>query len=95
MESLDAVFKFIRDFTEQNQLDNSIRFTVDLIIEEIFTNMVRHAVGGSDLVPITLKIENGCVVMELIDIGAEAYDITKHPETNINLPLKDRKIDQE
>ena len=47
--SLDEIFSFAAGFETENGIDDSVSYFLDLTLEELFTNLVRHASGGDEI----------------------------------------------
>ncbi len=74
IESLDEIFSFLQAFAEEHEFDARTVFCINLVVEELFTNMVRHNLGGSDTVTLGLDHDDEQVFLELIDIDVEPFD---------------------
>jgi anti-sigma regulatory factor (Ser/Thr protein kinase) len=46
-DSLEDIFAFTSEFFGRHGLDRDLLPTVDLIVEELFTNMVKYSPGGA------------------------------------------------
>lgn len=90
-ESLEGIFAFLQDFAAAEGLDESVTYVMNLVIEELFTNMVKYSPGGAAEIPISLERVGGRLVMRLVDRDVEAFDITKTRKVNTDLPLEERK----
>jgi anti-sigma regulatory factor (Ser/Thr protein kinase) len=88
--SLDAIFATIADFLREHGLDRGCAFDLDLIAEELFTNMVKY--GGAADVGFALAKEGDVVTMVFRDIGGPPYDVTL-PRTlpAADTPLAERR----
>ena len=42
LDSLDAIFSFIDKFVHSRKIDPALIFTLNLVVEELFTNMVKY-----------------------------------------------------
>ena len=58
VESLDDIFAFAAKFESDSGLDDSESYFLDLTLEELFTNLVRHAPGKDDI-EIEKSLESG------------------------------------
>jgi anti-sigma regulatory factor (Ser/Thr protein kinase) len=38
VNSMDRIFEFVGEFAAANEFDNSTAFTINFVVEEIFTN---------------------------------------------------------
>ena len=52
--SLESIFGFVAEFLEANGLPASAAFELDLVIEELFTNMVKYHPHGAPEIEIGL-----------------------------------------
>ena len=48
LNSLDGIFKFINEFSAKTGVDESVVFTINLVVEELFTNMVKYTYENSN-----------------------------------------------
>ena len=74
IESLDEIFAFLQAFANEHGFDARTVYCINLVIEELFTNMVRHNLGGGDTVTLGLDHDDEQVFLELIDIDVEPFD---------------------
>jgi phosphoserine phosphatase len=89
-DSLEAIFAFIGETCAAFGIDQSLRPAVELAIEELFTNMVKHGRGEDEIVIRLSRIPRG-VEATLIDHGAVPFDLTQVPAAQIGLPLEERE----
>ncbi len=89
IESLDEIFAFLEKFTDGHEVDDSTRFCINLVVEELFTNMVRHNEGGGDQITIGIECQKNRVHLELVDTDVEPFD----PET-VEVPPIDAGIEE-
>jgi serine/threonine-protein kinase RsbW len=91
ISSLGFIETFIRGFASEHSLDDEIVFTLNFVIEEIFTNMVKYQhVSGND-VSIALSKDGDTLSIRLIDYGVEYFDPTSAPAVDVNKPLSERR----
>jgi anti-sigma regulatory factor (Ser/Thr protein kinase) len=74
IESLGEVFQFLEDFIDEKAVDEGAAFCINLVVEELFTNMVKYNVGGRDHIAISAERVNDHVLLELIDWDVEPFD---------------------
>lgn len=92
IQSLDEIFDFLNEFITVNGIDDSFVFSIDFIVEELFTNMVKYNTASLNDILINLsKVENNLII-KIIDFDAEPFDLTKIEEQDVSLPLQDRKV---
>ena len=89
-EAIAELAGFTREVFRHEQIDQRILPTVDLAIEELFTNMVKYANGTEAAVRVSLEAVPGGVEVTLTDYGVERFDPTRAPEVDIHAPLESR-----
>ncbi len=90
MGSLDGIFSFAGEFESGNSLDDSESYFLDLTLEEIFTNLVRHARGSADI-EIEIKLESGLLAIRLTDRDTGPFDGNSIGEVDTEAPLMERE----
>lgn len=91
VQALDSIFGFIAEVYRDCALGDAHRSDTQLIVEELFTNMVRHARGGRQDIAIRLEPVGSLLRIELTDFGVEPFDPTQAPAVNIRAPLSERR----
>src|SRR6185503_19751817 len=72
-EAIGELAGFTREVFRHEQIDQRILPTVDLAIEELFTNMVKYANGTEAAVRVSLEAVPGGVEVTLTDYGVERF----------------------
>jgi serine/threonine-protein kinase RsbW len=72
--ALREVFGFLAQFFDEHEIDEKTAFSVNLVVEELFTNMVRHNEGGGQSIALGLERRDDHVFLELIDTDVEPFD---------------------
>ena len=85
-DSLEAIFAF----TAQT-MGEELRRTVDVVLEELFTNLVKYGRPSEAPVQIDISPIAGGVHVTLTDPDAEPFDIARAPDADINQPVDERK----
>ena len=91
LESLGAVFEFLRAASEELELDEGNAFTVNMAVEELFTNMIKYGAGGDKEILVGLERENGRLSIRLVDYDSEPFDLTRLDTVDVNAPLDKRR----
>jgi len=78
--SLEPMAQFVADYVGSRGFDPEHSFTVDLLIEELFTNQLRHGKGGGPEVSLRLGGEREELVLTLRDFDVESFDPTSAQE---------------
>lgn len=92
MESLNPIFDFISHFVQKNNLDEKITFLLNLVIEELFTNMVKYNPENPNNIAINLYKSNKAVTITLVDFDAKPFDLNLAKEYDTHQPLQERTL---
>mgnify|MGYP001090966735 CR=1 FL=1 len=90
MDALEDVLATTDAFLERIPADEQTAFAARLAVEELFTNAVRHGVGGADHVTITLALEKRTLTITVTDFDVEPWDPGNLPEVDTHRPLRER-----
>jgi serine/threonine-protein kinase RsbW len=90
--SLENIFRFVGDFANANTIDEGTVFTINFVVEEIFTNMVKYSPESSNDILVGLEREDRTLTIRLTDSDVEPFDLTKSAEVDIHQALKERKV---
>jgi len=77
IDAIGEVFAFLETFAGAQEIDEKTAFCINLVVEELFTNMVRHNEGGADRITVSIERRDNRVHLELVDTDVEPFD----PET--------------
>ena len=66
-------------------------FDFDLIVEELFTNMVKYSREGKDDIEVALVREADGLRLTLRDFNVERFDVTGTPDVDISVPISERR----
>ncbi len=91
LDELKNILLFVDRFVAQNRIGEQTSENIMLILDELFTNQLRHATGGKDHIDISLDITRGAVHLELVDFDVNPFDLTGLKPVNIHLPLEERR----
>ncbi len=91
--SIEAIFAFTADFFVRTHVDEPLRSPVDMVVEELFTNMVKYGAAADPGTEVRIDMERieGGVQVTLTDSGVEPFDVTQAPDADVDLPLDQRK----
>ena len=90
--SVDAIREmagFTADVFASHRLDPRLLPRLDLVLEELFTNMVKYGRGDASI-RLTLRKTAAGVEAVLADFGCEPFDVTQAPEADTTAPLEAR-----
>ena len=89
--SLERAFGFIDEFAEREGLDDSVKNSVYLAVDELFTNMVKYQPANANDITIALEREAELLTIRLIDHDVEPFDITERKDPDLPASLDERK----
>ncbi len=92
LSSLDDIFKFIDEFSVKTGLDESVVFTINLVVEELFTNIVKYTSENSNEILLQLKKNEDDLIIHLTDFDVDPFDITKTAEVDTKQSLEERRV---
>jgi anti-sigma regulatory factor (Ser/Thr protein kinase) len=72
--ALGEVFAFLQAFVDGEQVDEKTAFCINLVVEELFTNMVRHNKGGGEQISVSIERLDDQLHLELVDTDVDAFD---------------------
>jgi anti-sigma regulatory factor (Ser/Thr protein kinase) len=92
LEEIERLAVWIRHFCEQNALREDVDFRLNLALEELFTNAVRHGgcKGMAGASTVRLQLEDGAVAVEYADRG-QPFDPADAPPPDLTSPLEERR----
>jgi serine/threonine-protein kinase RsbW len=92
IKALKDIFKFVDSFEARYDLDTATRYTIDLTLEELFTNMIKYNQKKSGEVEIALNVKEKNLIISLTDFNVAPFDITKVKEYNSRQTVEKRPI---
>lgn len=92
IRSLNDVFEYIAVFIDKHPLDESTAFSLNLAVEELFTNIIKYNADNPNPILLNLKRSPDALVAELTDYAVEPFDITKSHDYDPSLSLDKRPI---
>ncbi len=89
-DSIQDIFAFTAEVFAREHVDPALLPSVDLTVEELFTNMVKYSVSSA-AVRIDIGAVDDGVEVTLTDYDVERFDVTQAPDVDIDLPIEQRK----
>jgi serine/threonine-protein kinase RsbW len=89
--ALGDIFDFTARFVDANAIEESLRYSINLVVEELFTNMVKYNTGGGPAIEIRMEIRSGSLRIELVDDDVEPWDPAEAPVVKVDQPIEDRR----
>lgn len=89
--ALTAVFGFVAEFLTREGIARERAFDLDLILEELFTNMVKYSREGKEEIEISLARDAEGLRLTLRDFNVDRFDVTATPDVDTTRPISERK----
>jgi len=89
-DAIPEIFALTADTFAREGIDTRLLPSVDLALEELFTNMVKYSTTTTKPVRVEIVPLDDGVEVTLIDCGVEPFDVTKSPDADITLPIEQR-----
>ncbi len=67
-------------------------FSINLAIEELFTNIVKYNRNSHGDITIEIEKEGRNLKVNIIDYGGDEFDVTKTQEVDVTRRLEERKV---
>ncbi len=91
IDSLEGIHEFVAGFLESQGLSGPLSLDLDLVIEELFTNMVKYSPGGAPEIALRLERRNGGIEVVLRDFDVDRFDPTQASEADADRALAERR----
>jgi sigma-B regulation protein RsbU (phosphoserine phosphatase) len=91
IEALTAIFEFTGAFAREHAIVADVAGTLDFVIEELFTNMVKYSTMSRARVTVALRSIQGGAEVELVDYDVDRFDVTAAPDARVEAPLSERQ----
>lgn len=88
--ALPAIFAFTAEFWSREAVAAELRATVDFVLEELFTNIVKY---GGGTAPVTISIEPvpGGLQVTVDEPDSAHFDVTQPPAVDTASPIEQRR----
>jgi serine/threonine-protein kinase RsbW/sigma-B regulation protein RsbU (phosphoserine phosphatase) len=93
LSELTRVGALARSFLERSGIAEELVYRVDLVLEEVLSNVIRHAYAEAEPREIGLYLgtDGGHVDLQVVDDGRE-FDPLTAPEVDVHAPLEERTV---
>ena len=90
LDELKNIVTFTDTFFTKHNIDHSVRYIVDLCVEELFVNMITYDTETTANVLIEMKPHEHGIEVSLTDFDVERFDPREAPEVDVKAPLDQR-----
>ena len=91
IDALEEVFALLDAFVASQTLDEKTSFTLRVVVEELFTNLVRHNVGGGESIDLSIERVEDRVLLELVDSEVEPFDPESAEVPRVDADIAERR----
>jgi len=89
--AIGRIHEWTASFLAAHGFDPDGAFEIDLLVEELFTNMVKHNRGGSQDIEVGLSANASVITISVRDFDVESFDVTRAPEIDPDMPMSERR----
>jgi len=89
-DSIGGILEFIEQAGGNYGLNDSQTFNIEIVVEELFTNQIKYASGGTGCINISITRRGSRVFIELEDFNVQPFDISERIPLNANRPIEER-----
>lgn len=89
--SLEAIDAYVTGFVESQGLDPALAFDINLVVEELFTNMVKYSQESHEAIAVELSVDGDILKIELKDFDVDLWDPTRAAPVDVNRPVEERR----
>ena len=91
IDTVAEIYRFSEDIMAAANIDESVRFSVHLAMEELFVNLVSYNPGARRDILIEVEVANRGVVVTITDHDAAEFDVTIDRSVDTAASLRERK----
>lgn len=91
LDELATIVEFTDKFFAENDIDQSVRYIVDLCVEELFVNMVTYDTETRENILIEMEPHERGVEVSMTDFDVERFDPRDATDVDVDAPLEQRE----
>jgi serine/threonine-protein kinase RsbW len=91
INELENIFNFLEGSGEKFHVSKRNLHDIELSVEEIFTNMVRHNSSSKHAIEISIESNNGQILTCLTDYEDQPFDLTQTAEIDFDDYIESKK----
>ena len=76
---------------EAMSLDERMSFSVNMAVEELFTNMIKYGAGGENQILVGIDRTPDQLQIRLVDYDSDPFDLTDLAAVDTSAPLEQRR----
>lgn len=91
VSELALIVPFLEEAASRYDLDQGATFALNMVVEELYTNMVKYNGNGADDIMVSVDREGDWLTIDLVDFDSEPFDYSEAGEVDISASLHERK----
>ncbi len=91
VDELQHIFDFLKMNFQKVPIQQKDQFEMELSVEEIFMNMIRHNSSSAKEIEVCVKGDEHTVTLSLTDYEKTPFDITKTKEIDFQAYFREKK----
>jgi len=89
---LDEVFQFLNNFVDHHKINNDDAFAIQLVTEELFTNLVKYNKNQKGKITIDLEKTGEKLILTFIDSTDQPFNLNNAQPYDTSQTLEERPI---
>lgn len=89
---LGDIVEFTERYLADENIDESVAWSINLAVEELFTNMVRHNTGAGHPIAIGFGMDANRLIVHLIDDDVDPFDPSTIPTVKMDEAIDERHV---
>ena len=89
-DALGDIYQFAEGVFASENVEDEVRFPVQLALEELYVNMVKYYPDNDNDILLDVSAKDGKVTVTMTDIDVDPFDVTAPRNIDTDLPLGDR-----
>jgi serine/threonine-protein kinase RsbW len=93
LENIDRLNRLVRKFGELHEIQSRALFSINLAMDEVVTNIVKHGLNGAseEVVVVHIEVAGSELRSEVVDGGRE-FNPLDAPAPDLDAPLEEREL---
>ena len=90
LDEIQNIVDFTQEFFDTHAIDSSVRYIVDLCVEELFVNMVTYDTETDEDILVEMNPHEHGIEVSLTDFNVERFDPRDVQPVDVDAPLEQR-----
>lgn len=91
ISELSVIVPFLEEAASRYDLDTGTSFALNMVVEELYTNMVKYNGNGADHIMVSVEREGDWLTIDLVDFDSEPFDYSEAGDVDTSASLHERK----